>query len=89
MYGVRADLGELLRPKTLENTGVLTVTGLVPSPVEPPPPAETVALPLPSTSATTPSAERERVVQDILHRVRYLLTLKGRPPLSTGRRGDL
>jgi hypothetical protein len=31
---VRADLGELLRPQTLEHTGVLTVTGLVPSPVE-------------------------------------------------------
>jgi hypothetical protein len=68
---VRADLGELLRPKTIENTGVLTVTGLVPSPVESP------AL---SASATTPAAERERIVQDILHRVRYLLTLKGRPP---------
>jgi hypothetical protein len=75
---VRADLGELLRPTTLENTGVLTVTGLVPSPVESPPPTDTAA---PSvTSASAPSAERERVVQDILHRVRYLLTLKGRPP---------
>jgi hypothetical protein len=75
---VRADLGELLRPKTLENTGVLTVTGLVPSPVETPPPANTAEPPV--TSATAPAAERERIVQDILHRVRYLLTLKGRPP---------
>lgn len=75
---VRADLGELLRPKTLENTGVLTVTGLVPSSVESPTPAET-AEPL-ATLASAPAAERERIVQDILHRVRYLLTLKGRPP---------
>jgi len=75
---VRADLGELLRPKTLENTGVLTVTGLVPSPVESPLPAEAAAPPV--TSATAPVAEREQIVQDILHRVRYLLTLKGRPP---------
>jgi hypothetical protein len=77
---VRADLGELLRPKTLENTGVLTVTGLVPSPVESLTPAETAEPPAPSASATAPAAERERIVQDILHRVRYLLTLKGRPP---------
>jgi len=77
---VRADLGELLRPKTLENTGVLTVTGLVPSPVESPPPTDTAAPPVTSASATAPAAERERIVQDILHRVRYLLTLKGRPP---------
>lgn len=76
----RADLGELLRPKTLENTGVLTVTGLVPSPVESPTPAETAAPLAASASATAPVAQREQMVQDILHRVRYLLTLKGRPP---------
>ena len=76
---VRADLGELLRPKTLENTGVLTVTGLVPSPVESPP-TDTAEPPVTSASATAPTTERERIVQDILHRVRYLLTLKGRPP---------
>jgi DUF971 family protein len=74
---VRADLGELLRPKTLENTGVLTVTGLVPSSIESPSLAETAA---PSAATTTSAAEREQIVQDILHRVRYLLTLKGRPP---------
>jgi hypothetical protein len=77
---VRADLGELLRPKALENTGVLTVTGLVPSPIESPTPAETTEPPASSPSATAPAAEREKIVQDILHRVRYLLTLKGRPP---------
>jgi hypothetical protein len=75
---VRADLGELLRPKILENTGVLTVTGLVPSPVESPRPAEAAAPPV--TSAIASAATREKIVQDLLHRVRYLLTLKGRPP---------
>jgi hypothetical protein len=77
---VRADLGELLRPTTLENTGVLTVTGLVPSTVESPRPADIAEPPAPSASATAPTAERKKIVQDILHRVRYLLTLKGRPP---------
>ena len=73
---VRADLGELLRPKTLENTGVLTVTGVVPSPVASPAPTATAA----PSAATCTAAEREQIVQDILHRVQYLLTLKGRPP---------
>jgi len=50
------------------------------SPVESPPPAQTAEPPAPSASATAPTAERERIVQDILHRLRYLLTLKGRPP---------
>jgi hypothetical protein len=77
---VRADLGELLRPKTLENTGILTVTGLVPSPLTPPPPTDTAEPPVPSAPPTVSDAEREQIVQDILHRVRYLLTLKGRPP---------
>jgi len=77
---VRADLGELLRPKTLENTGVLTVTGLVPSPVESSTSTGIAEPPVTSASATTPAMERERIVQDLLHRVRYLLTLKGRPP---------
>jgi hypothetical protein len=77
---VRADLGELLRPQTLANTGVLTVTGLVPSPVGSSPSISTAEPPVTSASATTPAAERERIVQDILQCVRYLLTLKGRPP---------
>lgn len=75
---VRAAVGDLLRPKTPADIGVLTVTGLVPSPV-----AEPVVAP----AATNPPAAREaanlrdELVQDLLQRVRYLLTLKGRPPL--------
>ncbi len=71
--GVRAAVGDLIRQKTPEKPTELTITGLLPSP-----------LPTPSTTPAAPEAgttqEQERIVQDLLHRVRYLLTLKGRPP---------
>jgi len=75
---VRHDLGAVLRPKSPENTGVLTVTGLLPSPVPAPMPKETDMSRRESEAPT--AAEREGIVQDVLQRVRYLLTLKGRPP---------
>ena len=61
----------------------MTVTGLLPSPVvvpnaAPPTPEETETPPDQSTAATT--AERDSIVEDVVQRVRYLLTLKGRPP---------
>lgn len=83
---VRAETSDLLRPKAVEEREVLTVTGMIPSPVPQPIPdaprspsdaADTTAQP--ATVAST-AAEREGIVQDILRRVRYLLTLKGRPP---------
>jgi len=84
---VRSDLGAVLRPKSPENTGVLTVTGLLPSPVvalrvnaASPTPEETATPPGESQSPTSTAAEREGIIQDVLQRVRYLLTLKGRPP---------
>ena len=82
---VRGDLGTVLRPKSPENTGVLTVTGLVPSPVIVPPaasptPEETETRPGQSLASTSTAVEREEIVQDVVQRVRYLLTLKGRPP---------
>jgi hypothetical protein len=82
---VRSDLGAVLRPKSPENTEVLTVTGLLPSPVvvsnaASPSPEETATPPGESSSSTATTAEREGIVQDVLQRVRYLLTLKGRPP---------
>lgn len=79
---VRGEVGDLLRPKTVEKPGVLTVTGLLPSPTPPPPlaPADSRQ----PASAADPNVagahEREAIVQDVLHRIRYLLTLKGRPP---------
>ena len=82
---VRSDLGAVLRPKSPEDTGVLTVTGLLPSPVvvpnaASPMPEETATPPGESQSSMSTAAEREGIIQDVLQRVRYLLTLKGRPP---------
>ena len=78
---VRSAVGDLMRQEKVEKPGVLTVTGLVPTPVEEPeapadeaPPQDPAALPDPVDS------EQEAIVQDLLRRVRYLLTLKGRPP---------
>lgn len=71
---VRQEVGELIRREKVEQTGVLTVTGLVPTPVDAPQePEETDA----NRSVVQ---EHEAIVQDVLRRVRYLLTLKGRPP---------
>lgn len=74
---IRADLGELISPKTPTKTGVLTITGMLPSPV--------VTEPLgaesdPAASSPITATPRETIVQDLLDRVRYLLTLKARPP---------
>jgi hypothetical protein len=82
---VRDEIGAVLRPKSPENTGVLTVTGLLPSPVVAPKaavptPDETETPSGPSTASTSTAAARESMVEDVLQRVRYLLTLKGRPP---------
>ena len=68
---VRAELGDLIRQEKVESSGVLTVTGLVPSP-------------LPETATGDPLPNREQasemIRQDLRRRIRYLLTLKGRPP---------
>jgi hypothetical protein len=68
---VREEIGDLIRQEQVENGGVLTTTGLVPSP-EP----QTVQASLPQTREQA----CESIRQDLRRRVRYLLTLKGRPP---------
>jgi len=65
---VRSEVGELIRKKQAEKPSIPVVTGMIPSPVP--------AAPLETKDAD----ERERIVQDIPSRVRYLLTLKGHPP---------
>jgi len=72
---VRAAVGPLIRQEKEEAQGVLTVTGALPSPIEAPQPS--------NPSPTVPeyvAQERVRIVRDLCRRVRYLLTLKGRPP---------
>jgi Transposase, Mutator family len=72
--GVRQEIGDLIRQEEVERSGVLTTTGLVPSPAP--------ASPCPP-SRPPQAAEQvcDSIRQDLRRRVRYLLTLKGRPPL--------
>jgi len=67
--GVRQEIGALIRQEKVENQGVLTVTGGIPSPV------------IPCEAAPDPvEQEQDAILQDLSRRIRYLLTLKGRPP---------
>lgn len=90
---VRQQVGDLIRPEQVEQPGVLTVTGLIPSAVsaepavEPALAADGIELEPapPSTEAETAtnspdSLTQAEVVTAFKRRVRYLLTLKGRPP---------
>ncbi|MEI6291384.1 MAG: transposase [Chloroflexota bacterium] len=71
---VRTEVGDLIRQKQVEKPVALMVTGMIPTPmVMSSPPAG-------CDPQVVTDQEREAIVQDILHRVRYLLTLKGRPP---------
>jgi hypothetical protein len=67
----RRALGDLIRQVQVESSGVLTVTGLVPSPVPEAAPVEPMQ---------TRAQVGETIRQDLQRRIRYLLTLKGRPP---------
>jgi hypothetical protein len=81
---VRDEVGGLIRHEQVEKPGVLTVTGSLPSPVDQPEDEATQppqTPPDPILSRRDFTQEQEAIVQDLLRRVRYLLTLKGRPPL--------
>ena len=120
---VRGAVGDLIRAEQVESQGVLTVTGLVPTPIAAEPASEIAQTHLveqkrtaaeqplsletdpylpPTASDTTqanlaeaeypevvttcsscPTAEEEReeIIEALKRRTRYLLTLKGRPPL--------
>jgi hypothetical protein len=67
--GVRQEIGDLVRQEKVEKEGILTVTGGIPSPI-------TVA----ETSPASVAQEQDAILQDLSRRIRYLLTLKGRPP---------
>src|SRR5258706_14397760 len=67
--------------------GVLTVTGLFPSPIGPPPAPLTreAQRPPPRASPAATGPEADEIVTALLRHTRYLLTLKGRPPLRLAR----
>lgn len=73
---VRDEIGPLIRQEQVETAEVLTVTGLVPSPVVGQP-AHNQAAPDPHKAVWQ---QRDAIVQDLKRRIRYLLTLKARPP---------
>jgi hypothetical protein len=79
---VRQQVGDVIRQELQAapgQAGVLTVTGLLPSPVEAPKaPASQSPPSIVSSTALEPAAEE--VITQLVHHTRYLLTLKGRPP---------
>jgi len=83
---MRQQVGGLIRkePRTTPAPiGVLTVTGLLPSPIGPPPAPLTreAQRPPPSASPAATGPEADEIVTALFRHTRYLLTLKGRPPL--------
>ena len=80
---VREQVGDVLRQEPQRqpgHAGVLTVTGLVPSPVEEPM-APAGQRPAPTAAPRTSRPEAALVLTQLVRHTRYLLTLKGRPPL--------
>lgn len=79
---VRQHLGVFLRQEPWTESGqagLLTVTGLVPSPLEKPT-APASQRPTPRETLPVPESATDEVVTQLLGHTRYLLTLKGRPP---------
>ena len=85
---VRAEVGLLIRAEKASPTpqpAVLTVTGLLPDPPQPPPGLKSPSIaPVASDDAhalhPSEGAAADAVVTQLLRHTRYLLTLKGRPP---------
>lgn len=81
-HTVREQMGTLLRQEPQQqpgHAGVLTVTGLVPSPVAEPT-APTCRGSASSAASTASNPAAEKVITQLVGHTRYLLTLKGRPP---------
>jgi len=79
---VREQVGDLIRqePRTGSgHPGVLTVTGLLPSPLEKPT-APASHTPTPRDILSVPQSDADEVITQLMRHTRYLLTLKGRPP---------
>src|SRR6266478_5939846 len=79
---VRQQVGHLLRqepPTEPGQAGVLTMTGLWPSPLKEPKAPVSHRL-TPRVASLAPEPDADEVVSQLLGHTRYLLTLKGRPP---------
>jgi hypothetical protein len=79
---VREHVGDVIRqePRTASGPpGVLTITGLLPSPLAKST-APTAHRPPPQGTRTEPAAAVDEVITQLVRHTRYLLTLKGRPP---------
>jgi Transposase, Mutator family len=79
---VRQHVGHLIRQEPRPEpgqAGVLTVTGLLPSPLKEPQ-APVSHTPTSRVSPLAPEPDADEVVSQLLRHTRYLLTLKGRPP---------
>ena len=75
--GVRQQVGALIRQEKVEKQGVLTVTGGIPTPVRSESPSRTSVV---QEHEEDLRIAQEAILQDLSRRIRYLLTLKGRPP---------
>ena len=78
---MRQQVGDLIRKEpraTPAPIGVLTMTGLLPSPIGPPPAPLAREAQSAVPAATAPAADE--IVTALLRHTPYLLTLKGRPP---------
>jgi hypothetical protein len=81
-HSVRQQVGDLIRqapPTTSGHAGILTVTGVLPSPGE----EHTVPAgpcSAPSAAPTAAAPEAAQVITQLMRHTRYLLTLKGRSP---------
>ncbi len=79
---VRQQVGDLIRQEPCTapgQAGVLTMTGLVPSPLAKPR-APAAHSPTSRAPRTAPESEADAIITQLLRHTRYLLTLKGRPP---------
>lgn len=78
---IRQEVGAMIRPEKSADApeaGVLTVTGLLPSPLA----SEDAPTTNPESAPIAEEAvvEANEIVDSLTRRIRYLLTLKGRPP---------
>ena len=78
---IRQEVGAMIRPEKSADApeaGVLTVTGLLPSPLA----SEDASITNPESAPVVEEAavKANEIVDSLTRRIRYLLTLKGRPP---------